>query len=73
MREQQFQLHGSEEPPRTSVTARAEVHVDAVGAGEIVFVAVGGTGLARPVVSETVKSVAVGGHVGIEEDISGCN
>ncbi len=73
VREQHLQFHGSEEPPRTGVTARAEVHVGAVRAGEIVPVAVGGRLLAQPIVSEAVEGVWVGGHVGVEEDVSGCD
>lgn len=73
VREQHLQLHGGEESPRTGVTARAKVHVGAVRVREIVPVAVGGSLLAQPIVSEAVEVVRVGGHVGVKLDVSGCN
>lgn len=67
MREQEFQLHGREESAWTSVTAGAEVHVDAIDVGKIRLVAaVRGGIFTHFEVSQPVEFIWMGSYFGIE-------
>ena len=70
MREKQFQLHGREEPAWASVAAGAKIHIGAVGAGEVVLVALRRI-LAQIIVSQAVKCDRVRCYFRIEQYVPG--